>query len=82
VQTPPPPGFTDIQCDLILELRRDNDEQKFQKELMEKKLDWILDSGSEDPQQRRGPENLLQSVMTPKWPKSSRHAFPSSYHSK
>jgi len=50
VQAPPPSGFTDVQRDLILELRRDNDEHNFRQELMEKKLEWVLESGSEDPQ--------------------------------
>jgi len=29
IPPPSPPGFTIVQCDLILALRRDNDEQKF-----------------------------------------------------
>jgi hypothetical protein len=75
IPPPSPPGFMVVQCDLILALCRDNDEQKFKQELMEKKLDWLLDSGSEDPQQRHNEEDLLQVVMVPKWSDSSSMFF-------
>jgi hypothetical protein len=64
---PPHPGFTEAQREIIWELRRDNDEHKFRQDLMEKRLDWLLDSGAEDPQQRRNDEELLQAIMAPKW---------------
>jgi len=50
VQTPPYLGFIDFECNLLLKLRRDDDEQSFWQELMVQKLDWLMDSGSEDPQ--------------------------------
>jgi hypothetical protein len=73
---PPHPVFTDAQREIIMELRRDNDEQKFLQELMEKRLDWLLDSGAKNLAQRHTEEELLQVIMAPKWPESSRHAFP------
>jgi hypothetical protein len=77
IPTPPPhPVFTDAQREVIMELRRDNDEQKFRQEMMEKCLDWLLDSGVKNPAQRRNEEELLQEIMAPKWSDSSRHAFP------
>jgi hypothetical protein len=55
---------------------------KFRQELMEKRLDWILDSGAQNPAQRRTEEELLKATMEPKWPESSKHAFPYNYTSK
>jgi hypothetical protein len=65
-----------------LELRRDNDEMKFCQEMMEKRLDWLLDSGAQNPAQHRTEEELLKEIMEPKWSESSKHAFPYSYTSK
>jgi hypothetical protein len=55
---------------------------KLCQELMEKRLDWLLDSGAQDPSQRRTTEELLQETMEPKWLDESEHAFPHSYTSK
>jgi hypothetical protein len=82
VKSPPPVEFMNDQHNLILVLRRDNDEHKFKKELMDKKLEWLFDSCSEDLQERHNQEDLLQSVMIPKWPNSSRHVFPSGSNNK
>jgi hypothetical protein len=56
----PHPVFTDVQRETILALCQDNAEMKFRQELMEKRLDWILDSGAQDPTQRRTTKELLQ----------------------
>ena len=52
---------------------------KFLEELMEKHLDWLMDSGAEDPSQRRTIEELLQEMMESKWLDESENAFPHSY---
>jgi hypothetical protein len=78
----PHPDFTDVQRETIQALRKDNAEMKFLQELMEKRLDWLLDSGAQDPSQCCTTEELLQETMELKWPDASEHAFPHSYTSK
>jgi hypothetical protein len=75
----PHPGFSDLQRETINSLCKDNAEMKFLQELMEKHLDWLMDSGAQDPSQHRTIEELLQEMMESKWLDESEHAFPHSY---
>jgi hypothetical protein len=76
------PVFTEEQHNTIQALKHNNAEQKFRQELMEKRLDWLLDSGAVDPKKRHNEEELLQDIMVLKWPDSSEHPFPHNYVSK
>jgi len=78
----PHPLFTDVHRETILALRQNNAEMKFCLELMEKRLDWLLDSGAQDPTQSCTTGNLLYATIEPKWLDSFEHAFPYSYTSK
>lgn len=45
---PPHPVFMDSQREIIMEMHQDNEENKFRQKMIEKLLEWLLDSGAKD----------------------------------